>query len=588
MAVARSLACVAAALALALGGAAGAQPRSRLAPGLEARAAERGSVRVIVELDVDAQPEGRLVGAATRRAQRERIAAAQDALRRELAGTSHAEARIFRSIPFAALEVGPAALARLARARGVVAVQEDHLHRPDLDVSVPRVEADQTAALGFDGNGQAVAVLDTGADVAHPNLQGKLVAEACFASGPTLFDSAGSCPNGLATQLGPGSGTYCTYSSSCFHGTHVAGIAVGSGPAYPGVARGASLVPIQVFSRVTGSSCGGGASPCALSWSSDQIAAMEYILDTLDPDPGLPPIASVNMSLGGSVYSDQASCDAANAATKAAIDNLRSVDIATAIAAGNDGYYNAISAPGCISTAVSVSAVDDNDAIPYFANAASFLDLWAPGVSIRAPLYQSTGYTNASGTSMATPHVAGAWAILRQVAPGASVDEVLFALQTTGVFIPDIEAQTTRIRILQASAALVPACSNGQDDDGDGLADYLGDPGCASSSDASEHDAALACDNGLDDDGDGLADYPADPGCGSLLWGRENPQCDDGLDNDGDGRIDWDGPLPDAQCIGRPYGLAEAHAASACGLGFELALALPALAWLRQRRRRRA
>ena len=592
MGVARSLPLVA--LALVLGGPAGAQPRSRLDPGLEQRAADSGSVRVIVQLDVDTQPEGRLPGAALRRAQRAQIAAAQAGLRRELAGTSYAEGRAFRSIPFASLEVGPAALARLERAAGVLAVQEDHLHRPLLDVSVPRVEADDTAALGLDGSGQAVVVLDTGADAAHPNLQGKLVAEACFASGATLFDSAGSCPNGSPTQLGPGSGTYCTYSSSCFHGTHVAGIAVGDGPAYSGVAPGAALVAIQVFSQFTGTSCGGGSSPCALSWSSDQIAAMEHVLDTLHPDTGLPRIASVNMSLGGSVYSDQAQCDAANPSTKAAIDNLRSVDIATVIAAGNDGYYNAISSPGCISTAVSVSAVDDNDNIPSFANAAWFLDLWAPGVNIRAPLYQSTGYTNASGTSMATPHVAGAWAILRQAAPAASVDQILLALQATGVPIPDFEADTTRIRILQASQVLPRACSDGVDEDGDGLTDHPADPGCTSAGDLSEREEGLACDNGDDDDGDGWIDFPEDPGCASPAFPTESPRCQDGLDNDGDGRIDFDGGVaagaveptaPDPQC-GSPTKSREADVGgSSCGLGAELVLVLLPLRWLRRRRR---
>ncbi|GAG31348.1 unnamed protein product, partial [marine sediment metagenome] len=241
-----------------------------------------------------------------------------------------------------------------------------------------------------------------------------------------------------------------------------------------------------------------GPSPCARSWSSDQVAALDYVFDTLRH---VHAIASVNMSLGGASHTSQVDCDEENAATKAAIDNLRSVGIATVIAAGNSGWVNAIDEPGCISSAISVSATNDLDQIPVFASAAAFLSLWAPGVSIRAPLYQGTGYTNASGTSMSTPHVAGAWATLRQASPDASVDEILTALQDTGVPIPDVFAETSRIRVAEAALALLPACSNGLDDDGDDLADVAEDPGCDHPADPSEKSLLLVCDNGLDDDG---------------------------------------------------------------------------------------
>ncbi len=84
-----------------------------------------------------------------------------------------------------------------------------------------------------------------------------------------------------------------------------------------------------------------------------------------------------------------------------------------------------------------------------------------------------------------------------------------------------------------------PACSNGADDDGDGLVD-LADPGCTGPGDTSERDPSLVCDNGLDDDGDGLADL-ADPGCaGPADPAETDPSlvCDNGLDDDGDGAAD--------------------------------------------------
>ena len=580
----------AALIALLVFGAVEAQARNRIPPELTARAAREGVVRIIVQLDVPTLPEGRLRTARSRMLQRRRIAEAQDGLSAELAGTAHRTARRFRSIAFAALEAGPQALSRLEKSARVVAVQEDRLQRPRLNVSAPLVEADQAASMGYDGSGQTVVVLDTGVDANHPNFSGKIVAEACFAKGNPYL--SGDCPNSEIFDDGEGSGSYCTYSGDCFHGTHVAGIAVGAGASYPGVAPGASLIPIQVFSEFTGSDCGSDPSPCALSWTSDQVAALEYVFDTLRP---LHTIASVNMSLGGAPYTSQAHCDADNLAAKAAIDNLRSVDIATVIAAGNSGHLDAIDEPGCISSAISVSATDDGDEIASFSNAAAFLSLWAPGVSIRAPLFGSTGFTNASGTSMATPHVAGAWATLRQAAPSASVGEILTALQDTGVPIPDVYAETSRIRIAEALVSLPPSCSNGLDDDGDELID-MEDPGCDDANDRSEKAPDLACDDGEDNDGDGLADFPEDPGCLHPATPLESPQCQDGIDNDGDGKMDYDAGLSangsadpagsDPQCDGTPWRHNEANSYQ-CGLGAELALVLPPLFWMLARCRNR-
>jgi subtilisin family serine protease len=578
-------------IALLALGVAEAQARPEIPPELVARAAREGTVRVIVQIDAPTVPEGRLPAPRSRLLQRQRIAAAQDGLGAELAGTVHRTARRFRSIPFTALEVGPEALSRLERSARVVAVQEDRLHRPTLNVSAPLVEADQAAAMGSDGWGQTVVVLDTGVDDAHPNLAGKVVAEACFAAGsPPL---SGDCPNGQIFDDADGSGSHCTISAQCFHGTHVAGIAVGAGALYGGVAPGASLIPIQVFSEFTGSICDPAPSPCALSYASDQIAALEYVFDTLRP---LHSIASVNMSLGGDPHFSRASCDAANPGTKAAIDNLRSVGIATVIAAGNDGHPDQISEPACISSAVSVSATNDADEIWSKSNAASFLSLWAPGVSIGAPLYQSTGFASASGTSMAAPHVAGAWATLRQAAPSASVEEILTALEDTGLPIPDAHATTGRIRIAQALVSLLPDCANTLDDDGDGAVD-LEDPGCDDADDASEKSPALVCDDGADNDGDGLVDFPGDPGCPHPVADFEDPACQDGIDNDGDAAIDFDGGasanggVPNAAAdpgCGTSWDASETS--GGCGLGGELALLVPPLSWLlgRRRGRRRA
>lgn len=95
---------------------------------------------------------------------------------------------------------------------------------------------------------------------------------------------------------------------------------------------------------------------------------------------------------------------------------------------------------------------------------------------------------------------------------------------------------------------------------------------------------APACADGVDNDDDGATDAPADPGCASATANREAPACDDGRDNDGDGSVDWDGggvAAADPQCTGA----ADAHEAPvACGIGFELSLALALLALARKRR----
>lgn len=87
-----------------------------------------------------------------------------------------------------------------------------------------------------------------------------------------------------------------------------------------------------------------------------------------------------------------------------------------------------------------------------------------------------------------------------------------------------------------------PDCSDGLDDDGDGLDDHPDDPGCASPDDASERGPGFVCDNEIDDDGDGLVDSPSDPGCAGPADDSERgapEQCDNGLDDDGDLAIDF-------------------------------------------------
>jgi len=223
------------------------------------------------------------------------------------------------------------------------------------------------------------------------------------------------------------------------------------------VAKSANLIAVQVFSRFDSTAWCGGSAPCALTWSSDQILGLQRVYALR----GTYNIDAVNMSLGGGSYASQTTCDTDNAAVKAAIDNLRSVNIATVIASGNSGYTTSMGAPGCISSAVSVGAtLDTVDSVDSYSNSVSYLNLLAPGSGITSAV-PSSSYSTWNGTSMATPHVAGAWAILRQKAPTATVSEVLAALTSSGVAVTDSRNSVVkpRINLPAALTALVPGIS---------------------------------------------------------------------------------------------------------------------------------
>lgn len=94
------------------------------------------------------------------------------------------------------------------------------------------------------------------------------------------------------------------------------------------------------------------------------------------------------------------------------------------------------------------------DSVACFSNSASFLNLLAPGALINAPVPNGS-YGNWTGTSMATPHVAGAWAVLKQRAPSATVDQILNALTSTGVPVLDTRNNITKPRINVSAAVNV-------------------------------------------------------------------------------------------------------------------------------------
>ena len=437
---------------------------------LAAKAAQNGQVRVIVTLDAGFVPEGdQPLGGV--QAQRDGIQSEQVSLLARL--QSPTEVTRFRFTPAMALTVSAADLARLRQSPEVVAIQEDEAVAPygavpaappmiaarRLDDSVVLVGATAAWSAGFDGTGYEVAVLDTGVQSDHPFLSGKVVAEGCFSTTSAGNGSTSVCPNGTNpagpdSQVGPGAGADCdqaTQGPGCNHGTHVAGIAAGrqtdgAGPA-AGVARGAGIIAVQVFTSFDEAVCGAGQAPCVRSYNSDVLRGLEYVFDLVVN--GGRQVASANLSLGGG--RSFTTCD--TDVRKAIIDNLASVGVATVISSGNDGFQDSGGSPGCISSAVTVGSTTKTDAVSGFSNVPPFLDLFAPGSSIRSSV-PTDQYAFFNGTSMSAPHVAGAFAILKQRFPQASVEDLLQRLQTSGVPIRAGSPKATYRRI-QIDAAFL-------------------------------------------------------------------------------------------------------------------------------------
>lgn len=454
------LACLAfaaaAAMALAPAGPGGAEPAMALAEAggglvaadaaaLIARAEAAGQLPVIVRLDLDTEAEGLLAPAAAAD-QRAAIAARQEALIDRLAAPENLK-RFVVTPAFGAL-VGPDDLRTLLAAPGVRAIEEDAVAFPALNESAGIIGAPPLWRRGFRGTGTAVAILDTGVQLNHRAFAGRIVSEACYST-RIPGETRSFCPFGDPQSTEPGSGDACPLAiGGCDHGTHVAGIAAGDRIRRRGIAHGANIIAMQVFARGISEERCGFEPPCLTGFRSDDVLALERVIE-LAPTMR---IAAVNMSIGGGL--SDSPCD--DDVRKPAIDTLRSIGIATIVASGNEGADGQVDDPACISSAITVGSVTKSDEIAANSNHAGMIDLMAPGVDISAPVL-SRG-TNAiavkSGTSMAAPHVAGAFALLTQARPGATVEEKLRALACSGR--PVSRAGVTKPRIdVQAALAFL-------------------------------------------------------------------------------------------------------------------------------------
>ncbi|MFD5387549.1 S8 family serine peptidase [Streptomyces sp. NPDC127074] len=290
--------------------------------------------------------------------------------------------------------------AGISHDKGLRKLWLDRKVKASLDVSVPQIGAPEMWKAGYDGKGVKVAVLDTGIDTTHPDVKNAVEDSKSFVPDQTVKDGHG-------------------------HGTHVADTIAGSGAGsagkYKGVAPGAKLLVGKVMNDA------------GEGYSSWIIEGMEWAAAS--------GAKVVSMSLGGpaSGPSDPLS---------EAVDQLSASSGALfVIAAGNSGpFEGTLETPGIADSALTVGAVDKSDKWATFSSRgprsgdyAVKPEITAPGVGITAARAAGTSmgtpvddlYTTASGTSMATPHVAGAAAIVAQAHPDWTGSQLKEALAST-------------------------------------------------------------------------------------------------------------------------------------------------------------
>jgi Ca2+-binding RTX toxin-like protein len=430
------------------------EPSPRQTAAVESAITESGSARVIVMMRTPIKVEASLTEAQVA----DQHADIQDSLAQLdtiLAGTSSEVLTKFEVVPSAVVTVDQAGLDALTANPNVAAITLDREFPADLDVSTGIIDSDLLNAAGVHGNNFEgstggpfeVAILDSGVDNQHSAFTGRIVAQACFSA-------TSQCPNGGTTQIGGAAGDNCTYSGECDHGTHVGGIAAGAVYAggHEGVADGAGIVAVQIGHSST--SCQSGEpNPCWRYFFSDLDLALQH---TLSLRNGGRNIAAVNMSLGGPLYSPGGPCATDFPTTNAVTTNLNAAGVGVIAAAGNDGSSTQVGHLACLPNVFAVGATDDFDSPAFFTNSSSQLNWWAPGVGIRSAI--TTGPTATgpkSGTSMATPHVVGAFAALRECIPNTTPGAVAATLNATGVNVTRNGVTRRRINVLEAATSTV-------------------------------------------------------------------------------------------------------------------------------------
>ena len=269
----------------------------------------------------------------------------------------------------------------------VKSVYEDKEVRAYDNISNHVIGADSVwAKFGLTGKNIKIGILDTGIDYLHPDLGGGIGPSFKVLGGYDFINN----DNDPIDDNG--------------HGTHVAGIAAANGTSLKGVAPDASLYAFKVLDN-TGSGL-----------TSVVIAGIERALDPDQDTNTNDAVNIISMSLGGPGDPDDP--------VSQAVDNATSAGVISVIAAGNSGpSYKTIGSPGNARTALTVGATDNNDVIADFSSRGPSNnifgikpDILAPGVGINSTK-MGGGYISYNGTSMATPHVSGAAALILELHP---------------------------------------------------------------------------------------------------------------------------------------------------------------------------
>lgn len=355
--------------------------------------------------------------------------------------------KVFERVPQMALSASRSDLKTLL-ADPTLTIWEDTLKKPQLAQSVARVYPGQKRSIYTGDNRWAVAVLDSGVDTSHPFLSGKLLSEACYSDGGGQPGTVSLCPGGATSSTATGSGQDCNI-AGCQHGTQVAGVAVGKGSPFNGVAPNAKLISIQVYSRVNDEGFCFPELSCLGAYTSDIIAGLERVYalrNTYD-------IAAANVSLGSS-ETFSGTCD--DQPEKPIIDLLKAAKIAVVASTGNGGNTSRMQAPACISSTIAVAATFDTSETPWVNNNTSnALDFYAPGVNIESST-PGGGFASGTGTSLAAPHVAGAWAVLRHADPTLSVNAIQSLLASNGPVVTQNTVSRRRVEVAAVLRQLFP------------------------------------------------------------------------------------------------------------------------------------